>query len=298
MQPLSNILKPQFEHILENESQYSIAEVHNAKKDRQREEQQAEKMNMTVEQYRLQNQLNLKAYSDRMKESDALKEEMENMPLDVYGKMVMKELHYSCNAKGSKFKFVDDDTREKYREVIRYMHGSPTEIIDSNKFLYMYGRYGNGKSLLLKSCYSVLNQVKRLENNWSYFHIPTFVNKAISDKSIKVFDVIFNCQTNMILDEMGDMCEKQKIYGQEQIPVRQLLLDKYDKWISNNGNGQKIAITSNLFPDESFFYHAGLQCTTIHEFYDEKLLNKMKENYNMIRFPNVSYRDNNITSML
>lgn len=291
-------IKPQFEIILANESQYSFVEIRNAKKDKEIEIQQAHKMNLSIEQFRLQKMLNLQQYAAKMDAAELFKQEMDNISLKDFGKMVIQELNQSCENKGAKFVFHDEPTKIKYKEVIRYMFGSDTEFIDKNKFLYLFGRYGNGKSLLLKSIYKILLKIQGADCNWQYFHIPTFINKSLSAQSIKVFDEIFNCKKNMILDEFGDQVEKSKIYNEEKSPMRQLVLDKYDKWISNNGNGQKIAITSNLFPDESFFYHQKLAVTTLHEFYDEKLMNKMKENYNLIRFPNISFRDNNVTKML
>jgi len=294
----TNTIQPQFEIILANEQNYSNIEIKQARKEKELEQVEAAKFNLSIEQYRFQKRMNINLYSQKMKKCDADQEMLQNITLKEFGSMVMKELNNSCAAKGGQFIFHDEDTKQKYREVIRYMYGAETEIIDSNKLLYLFGRFGNGKSLLLKSCFKVLKSIKGQDLNWNYFHIPTFVNKSISEQSIKAFDVIFNCRKNMILDEFGDVCEKQKIYGQEQIPMRQLILDVYDKWISNNGTGQKLAISSNLFPDSTFFYHERLQASTIHDFYDEKLMNKMKESFNLIRFPNISFRDNNVTKML
>ena len=295
---VTNDIQPQFEVILSNEHKYSIVEVKNAKKQQHMEQNAATSLGLSIEQYRLQNRLNLMEYSKKMLASDEELITRQNIDLKEFGRLVHIELHAACAKKGGHFIFHDDNTKHKYLEVIRYMFDSPTETIVPGKFLYLFGRYGNGKSLLLKSCYKVLKKIRKEELNWSYFHIPTLVNKALSEQSIKAFDVLFNCKKNMILDEFGDVCEKQKIYGQEQIPMRQLILDVYDKWISNNGTGQKLAITSNLFPDASYYYHERLNATTLHEFYDEKLLNKMQESFNIIRFPNVSFRDNNVTKML
>lgn len=301
---VTNNIKPHFEIVLENESKYSFTEIRQAKKSKQLEEKAANELNITVEEYRIKNRLGILQLNQRIKQHDEENEQLKQLTLKDFGIMVMKELNLSCAAKGGKFTFYGENKQEeaitffKYKEVIRYMFGAPTESIDSSKFLYLFGRYGDGKSLLLKSCFKILKMIKGPDLDWSYFHIPTYMNQAVSQQSIKPFDVIFNCKNHMILDEFGDQVEKKKIYNDDKNPMRDLLLDKYDKWISNNGHGQKIAITSNLFPDASFFYHKNMQTETIHEFYDEKLHNKMKENYNLIRFPNVSFRDSNITTLL
>lgn len=284
--------------ILQDEYKYSPEEVFMAKRNAKLERAEAHSKGITIAELREQHKINMEHYIRKMDEAEAAEAAAENITLKEFGKMVMVELKSSCEKKGGKFIFPEGELLLKYKEIIRYMFGAPTEAINSNKFLYLYGRFGDGKSVLVKSIYKTLSSVYRTKLQWRYFHIPTIVNKAIAENSIKPFDVLFNCKEHMILDEIGDQSEKRKIYGDDKIPIRELLLDKYDKWISNNGNGQKIIITSNLFPDRTMFYHAAMDTDTIISFYDEKLYNKMKENYNLIRFPNISYRDNNINSLM
>lgn len=284
--------------ILQDESKYSPEEVFVAKRSAKLERAEAHSKGITIAELRAQHKLNMEQYIRKMDAIDAADAAADSTTLKDFGRMVMMELKYSCEMKGGKFQFPEGELLLKYKEIMRYMYGAPTESINSQKFIYLYGRYGNGKSLLIKTIYKTLSAIYRTKIQWKYFHIPTIVNKAIAENSIKPFDVLFNCQQHMILDEIGDQSEKRKIYGDDKIPIRELLLDKYDKWISNNGNGQKIIITSNLFPDRTMFYHAAMDTDTIISFYDEKLYNKMKENYNLIRFPNISYRDNNINSLM
>lgn len=285
------------ELIMENQNIYSFDEIRQARKNLELEKQAADRKNISVEEYRLQLKSKQDEYSSKMNKRTEIKKSAQNIDFESVKKMVARKLVLSCDAKGTKFSLFDESTKVKYIEIIRYMFGFPTEVLNEKKFLYVFGRFGNGKSLLLKSCYSVLMDIYGNDNPWQYFHIPTLVNKSISEQSIKPFDVLFNCTKNIIMDEMGDITEKQKIYNDDKIPVRTLLLDKYDKWISNNGKGQKIAITSNLFPDKSDFYKSNIPMDTIWEFYDEKLMNKMIENYNLVRFPNISYRNNNVTRL-
>lgn len=289
-----NQIETWFDLVLKHPDKHAADEIRKAKKERELEAEAAARAGRSIQAYRFNQKLLRANYSQKMDAADKIKKQFQDISFKDLGNMIIRELHDTCGMKGGKFTFHDKETKEKYLDIIRYFCDAPCEKMDNNRFMYIFGRFGNGKSVLVKTCYKILKYVGQDESNWRYFHIPSLVNQAQSQQNIKPFDILFNCTQNMILDEFGDDSEKTKIYGEDKIPMRSLLLDKYDKWISNNGRGQKIVITSNLFPERIDFYNKTMEANTILGFYDEKLLNKMKENYNLVRFPNVSYRDKNV----
>ena len=300
---IADLLKPQHQNILENQEHYTFQEINQARKNAQIEQKQAAASGMTIEQFREQNHAVRKQIQQKTDAHTELLCERKNATIEIFGLKVKELLQHECLSAGGELRVDDAKTKEVYNEIIRYFHWNTNcTKLDKRKFLYLFGPYGCGKSTLVKSCYSAINYFYGTESNWTYFHLPTLINKCLEEKSIKPFSVLFECRKNMIIDEIGDQVEKQRIYGDEIQSIRMLVLDKYDKWISNSWNPEahKIVFTSNLFPDNSYFYTQKHNDNrpTLRNFYDEKFYNKMLEMCNLVRFPNVSHRLNNTVELI
>lgn len=302
---LRQIFKPEHELILENEDKYSFEEVINAKRQSNIEKEEAKRKNITVSQLRLEKQIARQEISKKIKIQEEEVKKIQDVDLVTFGNTCFSILIDSCKKNGSNFRTDVEKDMNMYREIIRYFYwNGECEILDKKRYLYLFGVYGCGKSILVKSIYKALDFHKR--NNWVYFHLPTITKNYMLQSNNKekndAFEPLFSCSKNMIIDEIGDKSEKQKFYGNEIESVRSLILDKYDKWISNNynKNSQKIVFTSNLFPDKEYFFTQSSEDTrpTIRNFYDDKVYNKMGEMCNLVRFPNVSYRLNNKIELL
>jgi hypothetical protein len=292
---LLEILTPAFEKILMDQNAYSFEDVVQAKRLKQIEIDESERLGISVDQLRMNKYMQRKQYNSKINEHQEKIQQLKNADLDQFESAVKHYLIKEIEASGGKFVLDDEKTKLIYKEIVRYFYwNGKCEILDKRKFMYIFGAYGCGKSTLVKCCMKALNHFNH--DNWQYFHLPTLINKAIADKSIKPFDVLFTTNKNMVIDEIGDGIEKQKIYGDEIQSIRSFVLDKYDKWISNNQfeHAQKIVFTSNLFPDNTYFFtQSNIERPTIRSFYDEKMYNKIIELCNLVRFPNVSHRKNN-----
>jgi DNA replication protein DnaC len=300
---IGHIFKPEHEHILENEMLYSFQEVLSAKKQAKIEIEEARRNGITVDELRFKKQIARQELSKKIKNREDEVKKLQYVDLQTFGNTCFHFLIDSCEKNGSKFRTDLEKEMNMYREIIRYFYWSgDCKVLDKKRYLYLFGVYGCGKSILVKSIYKALYYHRR--NDWSYFHLPTITKNYMSNSKDKndAFETLFLCSKNMIIDEIGDKSEKQKFYGNEIESVRSLILDKYDKWISNNQNpnSQKIVFTSNLFPDKEYFFTASNEDNrpTLRNFYDDKVYNKMGEMCNLVRFPNVSYRIKNKVELL
>lgn len=294
--PISELIKPEHQQILDNESKFSIQDVYDARKKLKLEQDEAEKQGITVDELRLKKQIARKELSDKIKDQENNSEKYYKADVKFFGDTCFGYVIDSCKMSGTEFNINDTKTMDLYREVIRYFHwDAECEKLDKNRFLYLFGIYGCGKSVLVKSIFKALQF--HYKRNWAYFHLPTLTKNYMASKDDYGFNLLFNCKTNMIIDEIGDKSEKQKYYGNEIESVRALILERYDKWIS--GDTQKIVFTSNLFPDNEYFFNKSqIERPTLRNFYDEKVYNKMGEMCNLVRFPNISYRTNNKVELL
>lgn len=307
-EPLSiaQIIKPEHQKILENQDKYSFEEVMNAKKQAKYEMDEAQSAGITVEELRQQKQQALQEISQKIKAQEEATNKLRNADIETFGDTCFYFLMKNCEQNGSIFKTDVEKDMKMYREIIRYFYwDGKCKILDKKRNLYLFGVYGCGKSITVKSMLQALNYHRR--NNWQYIHLPTVIKNFLAGvssgkKHNDAFETLFTSTKNLIIDEIGDKTEKQKYFGNEIESVRSLILDKYDKWVSNNQhpNAQRIVFTSNLFPDQEYFF-TKLESDhrpTLRNFYDEKVYNKMGEMCNLVRFPNISYRVNNKIEML
>lgn len=190
-----------------------------------------------------------------------------------------------------------------YTELLKYFYTGDFDsaLLDKNRHLYIFGVYGCGKSVFIKSIISTLKYFRKY--NFAYFQIPTLVQNYIENlqNGVKLnpFSQLHNCTADFIfLDEIGDKCEKLKVYGQDIEDIRNFIIKKNDIWLRNKT--QKLILTSNLFPDERYFFTKIENDTrpTLKNFYDGKIHNKMGEMCNLVRFPNISYRELNKKELL
>lgn len=290
-------LTTEFDIILKNKGKYNDVDVYKAVKQSELEKSQALKAGLSVEELRL------RKYTERVKLSsaiDAMNTELKKKASSetaIFGRSVLLHLSEMCIASGNKFTFHDEETKLMYADIIRYFW-APDELIylAPNKGLDIYGSPGNGKSSLVKAILAAL-KFYRGEQSWKYFHIPTILNKCIEAESVSPFKAVLSCTKNMVLDELGDPLEASKIFANPLLnQVRSLMMDKYDKWITQNRSTdfQKIVITSNLFPDTTHFYTqkenpAEDTRETFESFYGYKCYQRL-EMFNLIRFPKVSFR--------
>lgn len=287
---------PEHQRILENQNKYSIQDVILAKKHAKIEQEDAKRIGITVEALRLKKLIASKELNAKIVEHENAVEKLKNADVYEFGDTCFHFLIENCKNNGSEFRTDVKKDMDMYREIIRYLHwDSQCDKLDKKRHLFMFGVYGCGKSIAVKSIYKALEYHKH--NEWEYFHLPTITKNYMAQagsKSNNAFEPLFSCSKNMIIDEIGDKSEKQKSYGNEIESVRSLILDKYDKWVSNNQNkgSQKIVFTSNLFPDMNYFFTKSSEDNrpTLRNFYDDKVYNKMIEMCNLLRFPNVSYR--------
>lgn len=294
--PISELIKPEHQIILENETKYSFQDVFDARKKLKFEQDEASKQGISIEDLRMKRHLARVDVSKQINENEKRIEDLRNADVKTFGDTCFRFMIEACKSSGSEFKTQDTKTLDLYREVIRYFHwNAECEKLDKNRFLYLFGVYGCGKSVLVKSIFKALQYHRR--NNWAYFHLPTLTKNFMADKNDTAFELLFTCDRHMIVDEIGDKSEKQKYYGNEIESVRALILERYDKWISNSTN--RIVFTSNLFPDKEYFFNQSeIDRPTLRNFYDEKIYNKMGEMCNLVRFPNISYRTNNKIELL
>ena len=303
---LQEIYKPEYQRILDDETKFTIKDVFDAKRKLKIEQNEADRKGITIEDLRLQKQVARQEVGKKIKEQEEWLNSIKNVDLKTFGNTCFHFMIESCKSNGSEFKTDCQKTMDMYREIIRYFYWNGNcEILDKSRFLFLFGSYGSGKSMCVKSILKAMQYHRH--NNWSYFHLPTVTKNYMAqsvNKDIRndAFESLFSCSKNMVIDEIGDKSEKQKFYGNEIESVRSLILDKYDKWISNsaNPNSQKIVFTSNLFPDKEYFFTESENDIrpTIRNFYDEKVYNKMGEMCNLVRFPNVSYRTKNKVELL
>lgn len=298
--PISELMKPEHQRILDNETKFSLQDVYDARKKLNLEQEDAQRQGITVEELRLKKHTARVGISKQIQEREQQVEKLQSADVKQFGDTCFYFLKESCKKSGSEFKTDDQKTMDLYREIIRYFHwNTECEKLDKNRFMYLFGVYGCGKSMLVKSIYKAL-QYYRMDN-WSYFHLPTLTKNFMAEKNDHAFELLFNCQKNMIIDEIGDKSEKQKYYGNEIESVRSLILEKYDKWIGSNDYAkyQKLVFTSNLFPDKEYFFtQSDHDRPTLRNFYDDKIYNKMGEMCNLVRFPNISYRSTNKVELL
>jgi len=299
---IDKIFIPEHQRILDEPSKYSEFEIIDAKRKLKIESDEAERLGITVERLRHERQLSRQEIGAKITEKEKEIEALQNVDLKTFGNTCFRFVFETCNHSGTTFNKDDKKTMDLYREIIRYFHWeSDCETLDKNRFLFLFGVYGCGKSMLVKSIYKALQYHRR--DNWSYFHLPTLTKNYMAQAQLKdnkenAFEMLFSCTNNMIIDEIGDKSEKQKLYGNEIESVRSLMLDKYDKWISKTR--QRVVFTSNLFPSREYFFTQSDSDhrPTLQNFYDDKVQNKMMEICNLVRFPNVSYRINNRVELL
>lgn len=295
---LEDLIKPEFAKILENREKYDPVDIYNATKQENREKELAAKAGMTVEEYRQENYNKRQQLSKLTKEKEQQSESLASVDLKEFGVYVLEQLSIICMASGNKFKFHDEETKQKYADIIRYFW-DPTECktLYTNKNIYLYGIPGDGKTTLLKAINLSLKHFRGDSGAWHYFNVPTIMNKCLEAESIAPFNVILKCTGNMILDEIGDVIETDKLFSNPlSRNIRLLLMDKYEKWTSHSKyrNFQRIACTSNLFPDNTHFYTQLEDPSkdtrpTFKSFYGTKVYQRL-EMFNLVRFPNVVHR--------
>lgn len=302
MEDLKQIFLPEHQIILNDKEKYSTQDIFDAQQKAVRERNEAEYLNITIDELRFRKQIVRKETNNALLENELKLEKLQNADIKDFGNKCLSFITQACELKGAEFNSEEGKTLEMYREIIRYFHWyEPCTVLDKKRSLFLFGVYGCGKSLCVKSILKAI--LYHRKNDWEYFHLPTITKNYMAQSGGKykpdAFDELFRCTKNMIIDEIGDRSEKQKFYGNEIESVRSLILDKYDKWISSE-KPQKIVFTSNLFPDSEYFFNQieNDNRPTLRNFYDEKVYNKMGEMCNFVRFPNVSYRVNNKIELL
>jgi len=181
---IQEIFKPEHQLILENEHMYSIQDVFTAKKHAQIERDEAERLNITINDLRLQKQIARQLVSEKIKEQETAHEQRKTADLKTFGNTCVNFMMEYCKNNNSDFKWEAGKTQDMYREIIRYFYWDcECEKLDKKRYLYLFGVYGCGKSVLVKSILKAFSYHHR--NDWQYFHLPTLTKNYMSQSTIK-----------------------------------------------------------------------------------------------------------------
>lgn len=162
----------------------------------------------------------------------------------------------ALEVEGRNCAFIDDEyTIDSIGKVARWLYGS------SKRGLILMGTLGNGKSTMLRSISSL------------------FTSGASFGEAQGIYDFFKQQQGGMrfwnecllLIDDLGVEPERCLNYGEEYHPLTKLLLHRYDRCLTT-------IIATNLGLDD------------IQERYGDRLVDRMYETYDIIKYTHDSYR--------
>lgn len=149
----------------------------------------------------------------------------------------------------------DGNTHEKVNRAARWLFSS------KQRGLLLMGTMGNGKS-------TMLHIIQRLFKGTSTFGDAQdiFEHFKKSQGSMRYWD-----EPLLLIDDMGIEPIRCLVYGEEYYPISRLLLHRYDKQLTT-------IIATNL------------DITEIQARYGDRVVDRMKETFSVIKYENESYR--------
>lgn len=149
----------------------------------------------------------------------------------------------------------DENTHDKINRIARWLFAS------KQRGLILMGSMGNGKSTMLRI-------IDRLFKSTSTFGDAQdiFEHFKRSQGSMRYWD-----EPLLLIDDMGIEPVRCLVYGEEYYPISRLLLHRYDKQLTT-------IVATNLGIDE------------IQARYGDRIVDRMKEMFNVIKYENESYR--------
>ena len=149
----------------------------------------------------------------------------------------------------------DKNTHEKTTRVARWL------ISSKQRGLILMGSMGNGKSTMLR----VINHLFKGTSTFGDAQ-DIFEHFKRSQGSMRYWD-----EPLLLIDDMGIEPVRCLVYGEEYYPISRLLLHRYDKQLTT-------IVATNLGIDE------------IQARYGDRIVDRMKEMFNVIKYENESYR--------
>ena len=198
-----------------------------------------------------------------------------NIDWNVHANLiVMIGKHYESNFK------VDKNNQRALKEMLLYFTGNELFSGNLNKGLMLIGEVGTGKSLLFKIFKKYTKDVIR--TNGYQMHPAIDIIDNVNIQGVECLNIYSNNfegkQAHPIrcyIDDIATNREKVKHYGTEINVIEQLLSLRYNVF---QRYGTLTHISSNKYPEE------------LSAQYDERIIDRMKEMFNIIELEGSSRR--------
>lgn len=148
----------------------------------------------------------------------------------------------------------DDHTKNRLERITRWL------IHSSSRGLILMGTLGNGKTTMLRAIHDLFMGYSTMRDAQTVYNYFKEENQLLS-KNDKL----------LLLDDLGVEPLRCRIFGEEHHPLSQLLLSRYDLQ-------RTTIIATNLSYDE------------IQNRYGDRVVDRMCETYEFIRYDTESYR--------
>ena len=176
------------------------------------------------------------------------------------------------------FKFTSE-LEKLYIDIAKYFCGD-SSVYDTEKGLYLYGKYGVGKTLLFK----VMSKFIAHGDNYFVKITADRLSDLFQKEGFELFEriaAISNNDTlrlrplNLFIDDVGQGARTVKYYGSETNPMIELLQRRYRVYT----DAYKLThVSTNLEPTE------------IKDLYGEYINSRFKEMFNVILMPGKDMR--------
>lgn len=182
--------------------------------------------------------------------------------------LIMKE--FAHNFPGGRF-VVDQQNKAIIQNLLKYFLGLDGEY-STQKGLYIYGPTGTGKTALMRVL-SKFSEVQGILHQFKYYSAHDIYNEYKQNG-----DLVINHYKahNICIDDLGAEPPIYKLYGNDVMPLMDLLTERHKRWERGAEDSQTF-VTSNLSLEE------------IKERYGQRIYDRFKM-FNIIKLAGKSRR--------
>lgn len=206
-------------------------------------------------------------------------------------KIIRRDFNYTKHAKlieeianreNSEKYIFDENNRDAFKLMLLYFNGYQdfeTMLLERNyslsKGILLLGPVGSGKSSMFKIFKKYCFYTNLKNNNFRIEEARTIAKYFARHGNTDIYDYNFQSINgvehkkpfNLCIDDLGIEQDKVKYFGTEQMPVPDLLLDRYTVF---ENYGIKTHITTNLNTEQ------------LREYYGQRIQDRLKQMVNVI----------------